>query len=360
MDDAVYRRLAKVLDTLPNGFAETKSGVEIQILKKIFSPEQADMFCDLRMSFETARQIAERTGRPPAGLEDFLVEMSNAGQIMMLDFGEKYFKMMPYVFGIYEFQLDRMDAEFARLNETFYADHARHFFSHTPQLMQVLPVEEEIAVQQEALPYERVSALIEYNQSFKISECICKKEKGLLNEPCQKPIHVCLAMAPIPGVFQDSAFGRVVSREEAYEVLKKSEEAGLVHLTSNIQNGNIYICNCCGCCCGVLSAINKTGIPASQVVNSHYFALIDAEKCSACGICADERCQVGAIEQIGDEYRIAKEKCIGCGLCISTCPTEAISLIHKEEAHRSTPPLTEDEWFEARGKSRGVDFSDYK
>ena len=58
MTDPIYAKLAKVLDTLPNGFPATASGVEVKILKKIFQPEEAELFCDLRLTLETPEQIA--------------------------------------------------------------------------------------------------------------------------------------------------------------------------------------------------------------------------------------------------------------------------------------------------------------
>jgi electron transport complex protein RnfB len=361
MNDKIYEKLANVLDTLPNGFPRTESAVEIKLLKKVFTPEQAELFCDMRLTFETAEEVAERTGRPLEGLEEMLIAMGEAGQLFPLQLGEtRYFKMLPWVFGIYEFQLSRIDREFAELVEEYGPIFARKFFEHRPQLMQVLPIEEEIAVQQEALPYEKVSTLIEHGQSFLVNECICKKEQMLLGKPCDRPLEVCLAIAPIPGVFDDWPNGRVLTRDEAYELLRKSEEEGLVHLTSNVQNGHIYICNCCGCCCGVLRSINEYGIPASDVINAHYFAEIDPDLCTGCGICADERCQVEAIEEDDDVYRIVQDKCIGCGLCISTCPVEAIRLVHKDKDKLEEPPVTEDEWFEKKGRQRGVDFTDYK
>ena len=182
----------------------------------------------------------------------------------------------------------------------------------------------------------------------------------LLGKPCDRSLEVCLAIAPVPGVFDDASHGRVLSRDEAYELLRKSEEEALVHLTSNVQNGHIYICNCCGCCCGILRSINELGMPASDVINSHYFAEIDPDLCTGCGICADERCQVGAIDEEDDTYRIVQDRCIGCGLCISTCPAEAIRLVHKDKEKLVEPPITEDAWFEERGRQRGVDFSDYQ
>ena len=78
MADEIYQKLARVLDTLPNGFPATESGVEIKLLKRIFTPEQADLFCDLRLTFETAQQVAERTGRPLEGLDRKLKDMGKA------------------------------------------------------------------------------------------------------------------------------------------------------------------------------------------------------------------------------------------------------------------------------------------
>ncbi len=357
--DEAYYRLAKVLDTLPNGFPRTEGGVEINVLKKIFTPEEADLFCDLRLTFETAGQIAQRTGRPDEGLTGRLIEMGRKGQIWALPFGGAwYFKMMPWVFGIFEFQLGRIDREMAELAEEYMPHFGREFFAGKPQLMYVLPIEETITPSQEALPFDKVSALIEKNQSFMVNECICKKEHGLLDKPCDRPTEVCLAMAPVPGVFDKSPIGRVLTRQEAYDLLKKTEEAGLVHMTNNFQNGQFFICNCCKCCCGPLKAINELGLPAWDVVNSAYYAAIDEDTCISCGICAEVRCQVGAIHEVGDAYRITPEKCIGCGLCISTCPVEAISLVRKEKP--AEPPITEDAWFDERGRARGVDFSAHK
>jgi hypothetical protein len=70
MSDEIYYKVAKVLDTLPNGFPSTESGVEIKLLKKVFTPEQADLFCDMRLTFETVEEIASRTERPLKGLKE--------------------------------------------------------------------------------------------------------------------------------------------------------------------------------------------------------------------------------------------------------------------------------------------------
>lgn len=362
MSDEMYHKLSKVLDTLPNGFPATESGVEINLLKRIFEPEDVELFCDLKLKLETAEQIAKRTGRPLEGLEEKLSAMWEKGQIFGVTLGGmKLFKMAPWALGIYEFQLPRLDREMAQMCEEYMTKaYGPQFFENQPQFMQVIPIEKEIPAKHEALTYQKVSTIVENGQSFLLNECICKKEKGLLENPCEKPLEVCLAIAPIPGHFDNPRYGRSISKEEAYDVLNKSEEAGLVHLTFNVKGGQFFICNCCGCCCGVLRGINDLGIPASKVVNSHYYARIDPNECEVCGTCADERCQVDAIEEGEDAYEVRKEKCIGCGLCVSTCPNEAIQLVRKKAEELVHPPRDEMAWFEERGRFRGVDFSAYK
>jgi len=307
-------------------------------------------------------QIAERTGHPLEGLEEKLTTMWERGQLFGADIGgTMVFKMVPWAFGIYEFQLPQMDRDLAEMCEEYMDVYGKQFFENKPQLMQVIPIEREIQDKQEALPYEKVSSIIENGQSFMVMDCICKKEQGLLDNPCEKPLEVCTAIAPVPGVFDNNFMGgRVISKEEANKVLSKAEDEGLVHLTWNTETGHFFICNCCGCCCGVLRGINKLGIPASTVVNSHYYAEIDPDVCEACGTCADKRCQVNAIEEGEDVYRVVKEKCIGCGLCVTTCPSEALQLLRKQPEELVPPPQDEMAWYEERGHQRGVDYSAYK
>jgi len=359
MTQDIYKKLANVMDTLPNGFPATESGVEIKILKMIFSPEDAELFCDLRLSFETAEQIAERTGRPLEGLDERLKRMWENGQLFGVDFGTvRVYRIMPWVFGIYEFQLKRMNREFAELCEEYEKTFGPQFFDTQVPLMKVVPVEKEIFAGEVSLPYEQVSAIIETGQSFGVNDCICKKEQALLGHRCDRPMEVCLAIAPMPNFFDHHPLvARAISKQEAYDILKLSEESALVHLTGNVEKGHYYICNCCGCCCGILRGIKQYGV--SGGVNSSYYAVIDEEECVGCGVCADERCQVAAIEETDGKYAVIREKCIGCGLCVSTCPSSAVSLVRKKAEDIVLPPEDENDWFRKRGRLCGVDFSKY-
>ena len=361
MSEDIYHRLAQILDTLPNGFPATENGVEIKILEKIFSPEEAKLFCDLRLELETPEQIATRTGRPLEGLKDTLQDMADKGQCGEVRLGDtSLFKMIPWILGIWEFQVEHLDEELARLNKEYEPVYGRQFFSTTPQYMQTVLVEEAIPNEQEALPHKRVSAIIEGGQSFRVVDCICKKAQGLIGNPCDRPVEVCMAIAPVPGYFEQFEIGRVISKEEAWKILELSEEKALVHLSSNFQQGQFFICNCCKCCCPVLQGITELNIPASLVINSLYYAEKDEDLCTDCGTCAEERCQVNAIVEEDGEYRFVREACIGCGLCVSACPSEAVTMVRKDEAQLSKPPATEADWFEERGRIRGVDFTPYK
>jgi ferredoxin len=360
--DEVYHKLAKVLDTLPNGFPATESGVEIRLLKKIFDPDEAELFCDLRLMPETAEQIAERTGRPLEGLKETLQVMADKGQCSEVRLGPtSLFRMIPWAVGIWEYQVGRMDKEFAELTKEYENHFGAQFFSGSPPYMQTIIVDEVIPNDQEALPYERVSNVIEQGQAFCVMDCICKKEAALLGQPCDRRVDVCMGVAPVPGYFEQfDNYRRPISKEEARDILRLAEEMALVHMTSNVQQGHYFICNCCKCCCGVLRSINEFHLPASQVINSHYYAVKDGDLCTGCGTCAEERCQVSAIVEEDGEYEFVREACIGCGLCVSTCPNQAITMVKKDQASLRTPPENEAAWLDERGAGRGVDFSAYK
>jgi Pyruvate/2-oxoacid:ferredoxin oxidoreductase delta subunit len=172
---------------------------------------------------------------------------------------------------------------------------------------------------------------------------------------CAKPHEVCLAIAEEEAFFEDHPMRpRVITKAEAREILKRAEEAGLIHMTSNVRKGHWFLCNCCSCCCFQLIAARK-GIPGT--VNAHYVARIDADKCVQCNTCADSRCQIGAIVKGEAHNEVNGDKCIGCGLCASACPSGAISLIRKPADQQVEPPEDEADWTRVRGEKRGVDYS---
>jgi hypothetical protein len=62
-DNQVYTRLQRHLDRQAVGFPATRSGVEIKLLKHIFTPEEAEIACCLNYKFEPLEMIFSRAGR---------------------------------------------------------------------------------------------------------------------------------------------------------------------------------------------------------------------------------------------------------------------------------------------------------
>ena len=105
-----YRRLAQRLDAIPNGFPATESGVELELLAKIFAPEEAALAAEMRLAFEPAEVIAARTGVDLKFAQRTLKAMVRKGQIRFARGGRMLvFGLMPFVVGIFEQQLPRMD-----------------------------------------------------------------------------------------------------------------------------------------------------------------------------------------------------------------------------------------------------------
>ncbi len=357
MADDVYYRLRDMLDKMPNGYPATSDGLEIKILKKIYTEEEAEIAAKMRMKFETAEAMAVRTGLDAEYLKTMLPKMSNQGQIFGVTIGDaKIYKLPPFVFGIYEWQVYRLDRELVDMVEEYFRrDFGSTFYSQSPALLKVVPIEKEIPANSIIEPYERVSSLVENAKSWAVGDCICKKEKMILGEKCDNPMEVCMALSPLENMFDDYFWGRPITKEEAYAVLKKAEDSGLVHMTSNTREGHIYICNCCGCCCGILRGLNELGLDTA-LARSNYRAVVDQDLCTACGACLD-RCQVKGAIEIGDTAVISG-RCIGCGLCVSSCPVEAIIMARKDDADIEYVPIDEKEWNRKRAECRGRD--DYK
>jgi electron transport complex protein RnfB len=133
-----------------------------------------------------------------------------------------------------------------------------------------------------------------------------------------------MAFGPAAKIVIQRGHGREISKEEALEIKKKATEAGLVHLSSNASSGFIFICSCCGCCCGAIHAIvhhDKTqlGIP------SRYQSVIDPELCVGCGTCVED-CQFQAISLEDEKAIVDSTKCWGCGVCIGQCSQGAVRM----------------------------------
>lgn len=352
-DDSPYKQLALRLDELPNGYPPTEDGVELRILAKLFSPEEAALAAQLRLTPETPAEVAERIGGDPKVLRKQLKGLAKRGLIkaQRTDCGLGY-GLMPFVVGFYEHQVDTIDAEFARLFEDYYQQSFGQGVSVTPAFHRVIPVRESLDASVEVKPYESAVELVDAAQAWGVLDCICRKQQALIGNPCEHPREVCMTFSSIPGAFDGHRVVRALTREEALDTLRLAAEAGLVHTVGNRRDDMWYICNCCTCGCGILRGIAGMGMPTAAA-RSAFVNQVDEGACIACGECV-ERCPFGALS-LDDVAQVDPARCLGCGVCVLVCPADALQLVRRPEAEIEPVPENESEWLAQRAAARGLD-----
>ena len=351
----VYKRLAERLDELPNGFPATESGVELKILQNIFTPEEAEMALKIRPMPETVEAIAERLDKPVDEMQKILDNMVEKGQIGSFKmFGQQMYMLFPFVIGIYEFQINRLNKEMTELFEEYAPLLVKKVGDYAPAVARVVPVSTEIKQDLHVHRYEDMAALLQEAKSFQVQDCICRKEQLLEGKKCEHTFEICLSFSTEENAFDRYPSGRSVSKEEAIQIMKKAEEEGLVHCTYNVEEGQVFVCNCCSCCCGILRGVKSYNAPYI-LAKSNFVAVIDQDSCAACGVCADERCPMDAISEEDGSYSVIAQRCIGCGVCAPTCPTESITLERRPEAEQDQPPANLMDWNMQRAQSRGIE-----
>jgi Pyruvate/2-oxoacid:ferredoxin oxidoreductase delta subunit len=335
----IYQKLARHLDNLPGGFPATESGVELRILRRLFTPEEAALALHLTLLPEEPEAIARRAGLPAAEAAERLEKMARRGLIFSRHSESQppQYQAAQFVIGIWEYHVNDLSPELVRdMGE--YIPHLLDFetWRKAPQL-RTIPVGQSIPVEHRIMTYQVAEEMVRSQQKFLVAPCICRREKRIAGEGCQKPEEICLIFGGATDYYQRNGLGRPISQEEALEFLKKADEAGLVLLPSNSRK-IANICCCCGCCCGVLRTVKRHPQPA-RIVSSAFYAIHSPETCTLCGRCV-ERCQMEASRIEDGKHVLDLDRCIGCGLCVTTCPTRSLRLVLKKESEQPEVPET--------------------
>ena len=352
MSSEVYQKLQEHLDRLPMGFPRTESGVELEILQKLFTPEEAEIACALGLKPEPAEAVAERLGRDADEMREELLEMSNKGLIFRTERdGQTSFSGAAFVVGIYEYHVRTMDREFAEkkakyLEEAFYDE--LHRGEGKSSFLRVIPVSKSVDSDLGIYQYEEVRSLISQQKLISVTDCICRVKANLLGRPCERPKETCFAFGAGAKFYIDNGWGREVSIDEALSILDMCDRERLVLSPSNSQRP-VAICACCSCCCDFLHSLKRFDRPA-LVANATFCAEVDPDACEGCETCVD-RCQMEAIAMEDSLAAVIADRCIGCGLCVSTCPTGALSLSRRETA--GVPPEHIGHFFKQLAAERG-------
>jgi Na+-translocating ferredoxin:NAD+ oxidoreductase subunit B len=343
MQKDVYERLADFLDDLPAGFPRSQSGVELRILRHLFTAEEAALAPCLALISEEARVIAVRAGLPLGEVERILAGMERKRIVYAFHEEGKTTRYMAeqFVIGFWEGQVNRLDRELVELFEEYLPVYAHSgIWEKAPQLRTIpvkesIPIGENIQAGKVILPYEHIEEILASHHTFAVANCVCRQEMRLLGHDCAKPLETCLAFDSGADYFVRDGRGRYVTREEAAAIVRRAEETGLVLQTGNDRSaGNL--CMCCGCCCGVLRSMKMHPYPA-RMASSPFAAVLDQSACAGCGDCL-ERCQMDALSLPDGTASLDVERCIGCGLCVTSCPSGALTLARKPDKQQRPVP----------------------
>ncbi len=318
MASQLYQDLREQLDQYSVGFPETESGVEVQILERLFDEDEARTYLEMSIMAEPADSLAARTGHDVEPLTERLERMVAKGLIFRVEKdGVFKYGASAFMVGSYEYQVKDMDREFAELFEQYFLEAFSKVAGTATPVLRTIPVNQAIDVAWPVAPYEDARQIVQSKGKIAVTQCICRVQQGLLEKACDKPLEVCLAFGSHGQYYVDKGMGRWITTEEALAILDQCDEAGLVPQPFNAQNPG-GLCNCCGDCCGVLRALKMQSKPAERVL-SNFFAAVDAGECTECGTC-EQRCPMDAITTADAAATVDRDRCIGCGLCVTTCP----------------------------------------
>ncbi len=352
MTEDIYRNLQERLDTYSVGFPTTDSGVEIKILKELFSPEDAEMFLGMTQKLEKAETIAQRIGKTVQSTTGQLEAMTDKGLLFRLKKGRlSRYGAIPFVHGLFEFQVKNLSVDLAELFEQYHRESFGQAFTGSGGMfLRTVPVQESVDIGHNVAAYDDAVAMLKEKDLIVVTDCICRTQKQTVGKGCGKAMEACFMFGSMGQYYIDKGMGREVGVDEAITLLTKAQDDGLVTQPATTQNP-AGMCNCCGDCCGVLRSLKSFPRPAEMVYSNH-FAVVDPDLCTGCETCLD-RCQMDAIS-INDEElaEINLDRCIGCGLCITTCPTEAMLLKPKENLY--TPPASTTEQMMTMAQKRGL------
>ncbi len=350
----VYKKLALHLDNTPSGYPETESGVEIRILKQLFTPQEAELTLSLVMMPEPIEPIAQRAGKKPEEIEPALIEMGKKGLIIHVHRGGKHsFMLLHFVVGIWEYQVNRLTKELIKDFNEYVPHLIKNQYKHKTQQMRVVPVKKAINTELNIMDYEQVEQIIQTQSKIIVAPCICRKEHNMMDRGCDKSVETCLIFGSGAYIYESRGIGRTISQTEALNIVKEGVKQGLVPQPSNSKKPT-NICLCCDCCCQILKNIKDLDEPA-KIVSSNFQAKVDADECTGCQAC-EEICPMGAIEMDTENItaQVGINRCIGCGLCVTACAFDAIKLVDKIQKERIEPPANVLETYMTIAKEKGL------
>ena len=290
------------------GVANLPSDPEYRILDTVVTDEQAEVAMGVKVRADTTLdEVVKKCGKTPERTKELLHELMQEGVVVGFDdpqTGEELYRIPAWVPGIMEMMVGNEEQvaahpEIAACFEEYTRKKTQLMAPNLPVgmgPMRVIPVQSAIACDTEVKTYEELAPYIENAWRIAVTDCSCRRTRRIMGEGCGHLEEDMCIMLNRSADFQiKSGHGREITKEEAYAILRRAEENGLIHETSNIDGvGEVGgICNCCECSCLSLRAARL--YQSTDMIKSNFHAEVDAQKCVACGQCV-ENCQMNALK----------------------------------------------------------------
>ena len=273
---------------------------EYYCMENIVSDDEADIAIAAGLRKErTAGWLAAKVGKTVAEIQpalDNLVYYGVFRRVYSEELGEDTYFMQIFAPGILEMMVNNQPLmaahpEVGRAFEEYTRLRMQAMGPILPDgygLMRVIPVESAIEGLPGVTDDERLSYYLNKYDTFSVSPCSCRASRTLLGDGCGHLAEdMCVQMGKGAEHYIRSGRARQISREEAYEIVKRAEENGLMHDIPNIEGSGetSAICNCCACACFGLRAGMMFG--ARDAIRSNFVAEVDESKCVACAQCVE-------------------------------------------------------------------------
>jgi Pyruvate/2-oxoacid:ferredoxin oxidoreductase delta subunit len=208
-----------------------------------------------------------------------------------------------------------------------YEDYAKGYTDVAEPLMRVIPAWRSVENDANLQPWEDWREILKSKQLISVVDCPCRLEVGA----CDRPTEVCLDFDRTSEYDVASGHGRIVSLEEALQIMDDASRSGLV--PNGVNSANVTLmCNCCSDCCVGVKAVEHIDLPISRYfTKSRYEAKVNQDICDGCQNCIDN-CNFDAIDMVKVpdskklKAQIDTEACFGCGCCFMVCEPKAISM----------------------------------